>query len=721
VSISPRPRVLIVDDEAIFRKLLERHFITKMWEAVCAGGLMDGLAAYAKAPFDLVLVDYLLEDGNGHDFVQGVRETDLDVPILVVSGAFDTDALTGFVREAIDDVLPKPIDFQKLEETTLRLMRLGRERRRMRRRAVALLEVSRNLKVGGDSKELLSRFVRAVSEITPFRRSAIYITEADPRLAFRAAVHGTKNLPDRVPTAELFKAFERGYRLDLASWVPGSRIVATGPPSPSLYSEARARRREPEPGDHGLVEIRSPHRLWGYILFEDPDDSQRPSEDSLRLLSLLSGYVATVLENRDQFDAEARLRSRLEMVRDVVHLALERADLGGARSVMTAAAVTRAGYAFSAFLERHGDGHWTIEAPCPSFQGARTPDLMSDVLELQMATARPGEALHLPRQSFILGHAPRFSCVIPVFSGADFRGYFVIEDDVREAIEQPDEAAFLTLCDQMGLLIRRLDYERELSRKSAEVQTSYTQLQSIHEENIRIQAVLRRYVPPSTWDTIDKHGPEGPQGIEEVVDRAVMFVDICGFTNASELLKPAQIVAMLNVYCTVVASICYQHGGEIVKYIGDGIMGFFPDGLAAVAATSDILDARSKIAVQLRTHDIDPIELRVGVAWGPTIVTSVGPFYQQDRTLLGDTVNTASRLEHRAMPGSALLDSGLIGDLDPGSLGLRSVGILKLRGKRKPVTVLTLASDVHRYSTESTGEIARERGSGSQMEIDDLV
>jgi class 3 adenylate cyclase/ActR/RegA family two-component response regulator/GAF domain-containing protein len=720
VSTSPKSRVLIVDDDAIFRRLLERHFTTKRWEAVCAGGLAEGLAAYAKGPFDLVLVDYLLEDGNGHDFVQGVRETDLDVPILVVSGNFDIDALKGFVREAIDDVLAKPIDFAKLEETTLRLGRLGRERRRMRRRAVALLEVSRNLKVGGDSKELLSRFARAVSEITPFRRSAIYITEMDLRLAFRAAVHGTANLPDRVPTVELFKAFERGYKLDLASWVPGSRIVAPGPPSPSSYSEARARRRAPEPGDHGLVEIRSPHRRWGYILFEDPDDLQRPSEDSLRLLSLLSGYVATVLENRDQFDAEARLRSRLEMVRDVVHLALERADLGAARSVMTAAAVTRAGYAFSAFLERHDDGRWTIEAPCPSFQSARVPDLMGDVLELQRQTARPGEALHLPRQSFILGHAPRFSCVIPVFSGPDFRGYFVIEDDVREVIEGPDENAFLTLCDQMGLLIRRLDYERELARKNAEVQTSYNQLQSIHDENVRIQAVLRRYVPPSTWDTIDKHGPEGPQGIEEVVDRAVMFVDICGFTNATELLKPAQIVAMLNVYCTVVASICYQHGGEIVKYIGDGIMGFFPDGLAAVAATTDILEARSKIAAQLRAHDIDPIELRVGAAWGPTIVTSVGPFYQQDRTLLGDTVNTASRLEHRALPGSALLDRGLIGDRDPGTLGLRSVGILKLRGRRKPLTVLTLENDASRYTTEATGELTRDRRAKGAGEIDNL-
>jgi class 3 adenylate cyclase/DNA-binding response OmpR family regulator len=710
------PRVLIVDDDAIFRKLLERHYRTKGWTPVCASGLAEGIAAYPGEGFDLVLVDYLLGDGNGQKFVRAIRETDRDVPILVVSGAFDTEALTSFVRGAVDDVLSKPIDFDQLEEVTRRLARIGRERRRMRRRAVILLEISKNLKMGADSKELLNRFVRAVSEITPFRRAAIYITDEDSRSALRAAVHGSGSLPDRVPLKALLKAFERGFKLDLASFVPGSFMRAAQPQPQKPYSEMRARKDAPEPGDHGLVEIRSPHRLWGYILFEDPDDEQRPSEDSMRLLSLLSGYVATVLENRDSFDAEARLRSRLEMVRDVVHLALKRADLGAARSVMTTAAVTRAGYAFSAFLERHDEEQWSIEAPCPSFQSTRAPALMRDVLELQTASARPGEALHLPGQSFILGHAPRFSCAIPVFSGSDFRGYFVIEDDIRESIETGDEAAFLTLCDQMGLLIKRLDFEKELAQKNAEIQASHALLEGINEENLRMQEVLRRYIPPSTWEKIDRD-PGGTEGIEEVVDRAVMFVDICGFTHASEVLKPAQLVAMLNVYFTVVASICYQHGGEIVKYIGDGIMGFFPDGLAAVAAVTDILESRGKIATQLQNHGVGPIEMRVGVAWGPTIVTSVGPFYQQDRTLLGDTVNTASRLEHRAKPGSALLDSGLIGDRDPESLGLQSVGILTLRGRRKPVTVLTSWTDVSLYRTEATGEVARERAVGG---ADDL-
>jgi class 3 adenylate cyclase/ActR/RegA family two-component response regulator len=717
VSTPSKPRVLIVDDDAVFRKLLERHYLRAGWEVFCAGGVGVGLAAYAKAPFDLVLIDYLLADGRGLEFVQGVREKDLDVPILVVSGSVDIEALAGLVRGAIDDVLAKPIDFNLLEDATVRLVRLGRERRRMRRRAVALLDISRHLKVGGDTRELLARFVEAVSEITPFRRAAIYVTEGDGQMAARAAARGASNLPDEVPTTELIRAFERGFKMDLASFVPGSFLLGDRPDPVQPYSEARARRLAPEAGDHGLVEIRSPHRLWGYILFEDPEDEQRPSEDSMRLLSLLSGFVATVLENRDSYDAEARLRSRLEMVRDVVHEALRRGDLEATRSAMTTAAVSRAGYAFSAFLERQKTGGWTVESPCPSLQGGRTPELMRDVLETQMNSAASGEALHLPRQSFILGHAPRFSCAIPVFAGPDFRGYFVIEDDFREEIDPADEAAFVTLADQMGLLIKRLDYEHELARKNAEVQASYAQLEEIHEENVRIQEVLRRYVPPSTWDLIDREGPGVASGIEEVVDRAVMFVDICGFTQISETLKPGQIVAMLNSYFTVVASICYQHEGEIVKYIGDGIMGFFPDGLSAVAAASDILDARSKIAAQIHKEGIPPIELRLGIAWGPTIVTSVGPFYQQDRTLLGDTVNTASRLEHRALPGSALLDSGLIGGRDPESLGLQSVGILTLRGKTRPVTVLTFEADRNRFTLEATGEIARERNLSDDIDV----
>ena len=716
-----KPRVLIVDDDAVFRLLLERRYAERGWETVSANGLVDGLRAWSLGFFDLIVVDYLLKDGNGHAFVQGVRDKDLDVPILLVSGGLNLETLQAFVREAIDDSLTKPIDFDRLDEITERLSRLGRERRRTRSRAVALLEVSKNLKVGGDSKELLARFARAVSEITPFKRSAIYITEEDGRLAVRTAVHGASNLPDRVPTAELARAFERGFKRDFASFVPGSFLASPREAPEEPYSEARARQVPSEPGDHGLVEIRSSFRLWGYILFEDPDDERRPSEDSMRLLSLLSGYVATVLENRVSYDAEALLRSRLEMVRDVVHLALERADLGAARSAVTTAAVTRAGYAFSAFLERHASGTWSIEAACPSYLGTRAPELMRDVLELQARTAHPGGALHLPRQSFILGHAPRFSCAMPVFSGAEFRGYFVIEDDVRDSLEAADKAAFLTLSDQIGLLIRRLDHEREIARKGAEIQASYHQLQAIHEENVRIQEVLRRYVPPSTWELIDRNGPGGPGGIEAVVDRAVMFVDICGFTNLSEVLKPPQIVAMLNVYCTVVAAICYQREGEIVKYIGDGIMGFFTDGPAAVNAALEILEARDKIAAQLQPLGIDPIDIRAGVAWGPTIVTSVGPFYQQDRTLLGDTVNTASRLEHRAKPNSALFDSAIIGDADPRSLGLAAVGLLNLRGKRKPLTVLTLEGHVGRYATEPTGEIVRERRASDRVRVDRLV
>jgi adenylate cyclase len=263
------------------------------------------------------------------------------------------------------------------------------------------------------------------------------------------------------------------------------------------------------------------------------------------------------------------------------------------------------------------------------------------------------------------------------------------------------------MCDQVGLLRRRLEYEKELERKTAELEASYAQLESIHQENLRMQEVLRRYVPPSTWEKVEVGGVEGAGGIEQTMTCAVMFVDICGFTRLVESARPAQLVGLLNAYFTAVAAICYQHGGEIVKYIGDGIMGFFRAGGAAVAGVKEILEAQAKISEQVAAIGIGEIKLRVGVSWGPVILTSVGPFYQQDRTILGDTVNTAARLESRALPGSALFDSALLEHREPATFGLATVGVVSLRGKKRPVTVLTLASDRARYSTGATGEIAR--------------
>lgn len=73
------------------------------------------------------------------------------------------------------------------------------------------------------------------------------------------------------------------------------------------------------------------------------------------------------------------------------------------------------------------------------------------------------------------------------------------------------------------------------------------------------------------------------------------------------------------------------------------------------------------------------------------------------------------------MPGSALFDRGLIGDREPESVGLKSVGLLTLRGRRKPVTVLTLENDVALYTTEPTGEVVRDRRASDRVKLDNLV
>lgn len=699
-----KPRALVVDDDAVIREVLGRHLAGAGWDSVMTPGVSAARPHAERGGFDLVIVDHQLRDGKGRDVVDAIRDVDLDVPILVISGGLDVEAITDFVKGSVDDTLFKPLHAGRLRESFDRLLRLGRDRRRRRRRTIVLLDLWSSLASGGRGAEVLQGIVAAVPEITPFRRAALYLAEPGSPSARRVAAVSADSLPETVALEGLEYAYARGFRLDSTSFVPGS-LVGAAETNASRFSEWRARRVPAEKGDHGLVEIRAGDALRGFLVFEDADDGLRPTEDHLRLISLLATGVAVVLENRGRQDLEALTRSRLEMVRDVMSQALERADLSAVRTAMTGAAVSLAGYSFSAFLERGSAGEWACEAPCPTLNAGT--GVMRDLLELQAASTAPGRFLEFERQSFIFGRSPRVSLALPVFSGPHLRGFFVVEDDAREAIDDGDRAAFQTMCDQVGLLRRRLEHETELERKTAELQASYARLDAVHQENIRMQEVLRRYVPPSTWEKIEVGGTDAAGGIEQTMTCAIMFVDICGFTRLVESAKPAQVVGLLNAYFTAVAAVCYQHGGEIVKYIGDGIMGFFRSGESAVTGVREILEAQSKISEQVAALGLGEIRVRVGVSWGPVIVTSVGPFYQQDRTILGDTVNTAARLESRALPGSALFDSALLEHREPSTFGLATVGVVSLRGKRRPVTALTLAADRARYTTEATGEIAR--------------
>jgi adenylate cyclase len=142
----------------------------------------------------------------------------------------------------------------------------------------------------------------------------------------------------------------------------------------------------------------------------------------------------------------------------------------------------------------------------------------------------------------------------------------------------------------------------------------------------------------------------------------VLFADIRGFTSISEHAQPEKIVSLLNRYFSAMTDIIFAHGGTLDKYLGDGLMALFgaPTGTpedasnalnAAVAMQRRILG----INMELREEGLSEIGVGIGLHTGEATVGYIGSERRSEYTAIGDTVNTASRLESNARGGEILV------------------------------------------------------------------
>ena len=141
----------------------------------------------------------------------------------------------------------------------------------------------------------------------------------------------------------------------------------------------------------------------------------------------------------------------------------------------------------------------------------------------------------------------------------------------------------------------------------------------------------------------------GPVGRE--VEATVMFIDVAGFTTMSEHLPPYDIVHILNRFFSRAEAAVESHGGQIDNYVGDGLLALFgihgePDpALGAVKAGLGILDVAASMSKYLDLIYGHPFNIRVGIALGDVIFGLMGGESSARETVIGDAVNTSSRLE----------------------------------------------------------------------------
>jgi adenylate cyclase len=149
-------------------------------------------------------------------------------------------------------------------------------------------------------------------------------------------------------------------------------------------------------------------------------------------------------------------------------------------------------------------------------------------------------------------------------------------------------------------------------------------------------------------------------GVNQTI--TVLFADIRGFTRISEHAQPEKIVGLLNRYFSAMTDIIFAHGGTLDKYLGDGLMALFGAPSATPQDASNALNAAVAmqrrvmgINVELHQEGLNEIGVGIGLHTGEATVGYIGSERRSEYTAIGDTVNTASRLESNALGGEILV------------------------------------------------------------------
>ncbi len=178
----------------------------------------------------------------------------------------------------------------------------------------------------------------------------------------------------------------------------------------------------------------------------------------------------------------------------------------------------------------------------------------------------------------------------------------------------------------------------------------------------------------------------------------VFFSDLAGFTSISEKLTPEEVAAFLNRYFDVMTEIIFRHNGTVDKFIGDAIMAFWgapvadPDhALNACRAALEMQARMASLREDMQREGMPALSMRIGLNTGEVIVGNMGSSRLFNYSVLGDTVNLASRLEGANKEfGSAILVSKAVQEHAGSRIVVKPLGAIRVKGKAEETEVFEL-------------------------------
>ncbi len=210
-------------------------------------------------------------------------------------------------------------------------------------------------------------------------------------------------------------------------------------------------------------------------------------------------------------------------------------------------------------------------------------------------------------------------------------------------------------------------------------------LKAIKENNI-----LKMYVDENVLNFMGGQEYETTIMANENIEATVLFIDVCGFTTISETIPADVVVKMLNTYFDVMVKEIIAQEGHVDKFIGDAIMAVFRGEYHLDRAIDAALAVRQKIGKLPEAKGISGYypKVSIGIKSGEMISGNLGSvsLRRLDYTVIGDTVNTAARLQGAAQPNQILISKDCYEKVKE-AFQCNKIGDITMKNKAQPITV----------------------------------
>ena len=204
-----------------------------------------------------------------------------------------------------------------------------------------------------------------------------------------------------------------------------------------------------------------------------------------------------------------------------------------------------------------------------------------------------------------------------------------------------DQESFDTVLGTLGVLLGRRRLNAELAHEPGALEQS---IDTAREQSLALE--LRKLRDAFTsFVGVDLTDSATNPFAGSTVEASIMFLDLRDFTARSERQSPSEVVAVLNSFWELVVPIVVKHGGHANRFIGDGLLAVFgaPDPL--VGHADHAMDAAVEIVQAVHARYGDEIRIGIGINTGEVAADVVGGGGRYEFTVIGDAVNTASRVE----------------------------------------------------------------------------